>query len=190
MKLKHLTLTAALVATSAALLPSCNQDTAQAKVPAAPVAKQVEPTQERLLARANERWARIAKGDWIQAYDYLSPDQKQSTSLPQYLQNKQNHKYENPRVSEVVASDAKDAVLKITSLWTPQHEKFKQVKLEPGQSLTREIELIESWRWAENDWVFVRAQRPEDFYQAHPELLRSEPAKEPVKTVGTEPVGG
>ncbi|MFO1010159.1 MAG: hypothetical protein U1F29_08870 [Planctomycetota bacterium] len=132
-----------------------------------------EPTQERLLARANERWQKVIQADWIQAYDYLSPDQKRQVPIGQYLQNKQNHRYENPRLGEVLRCDGKDAFLKVTVLWTPQHPKVREVKLEPGQTLTQEVEMYESWRWAEGDWTYVRAQRPDEFFQEHSELLRA-----------------
>lgn len=191
MKLTSLSFAAALVAGSVLLLPACKDRSTQEKPApsaAAQDAKPAEPTRERLVARATERWAKIVQADWIQAYDFLSPEQKRATPLAQYLMNKQNHRYENPHVGEVLACDGKDGYVQVSSLWTPQHPKFKEVKLEPGQSLTQAIEMIESWRWAEGDWTYLRAQNPEEFYQEHPELLRAAP-KEPARTADTQPAG-
>lgn len=173
--------------TAAVLIPiGCSDGSAHAK-DAAAVAQKAEtahPTQERLVARVSARWAHIVKEDWIQAYDFQTPQVKAAAALSQYLMNKSNHKYANPRVSEVLRCADGDAAVKVTALWTPQHPKLKHVELEPGQSLTQEIELIESWRWVEGEWGYVRAQRPEEFFRDHPEYLRAEPV-EPVKTADT-----
>jgi len=46
------------------------------------------------------------------------------------------------------------------------------VKLEPGQTLTQDIEIIETWQWVENDWHFVRQESESDFFEANPDLLK------------------
>ncbi len=185
MNTSSLTLAAVLLVGSATFLPGCDVKPAQAApTPAVgAVVNKAEPTQERVLARMTDRWQKVVKADWIQAYDFLSPEQKRQMPISQYLQNKQNHRYENARVGEVLLCDGKDAFVKVTVLWTPQHPRVKEVKLEPGQTLTQEVEMYESWRWAEGDWTYVRAQRPDEFFQDHPEMLRGKDAPaEPVKT--------
>ncbi|MBK7876416.1 MAG: hypothetical protein IPJ77_11785 [Planctomycetes bacterium] len=183
----------ALLAGATFFLPGCDVKPTQAAPTPAPVAAvpaKPEATPERLLERANERWQKIVKADWIQAYDYLSPEQKRQMPISQYLQNKQNHRYENPKLGEVLRCDGTDAFLRMTVLWTPQHPKVKEVKLEPGQTLTQDVEMYESWRWAEGDWTYVRAQRPDEFFQDHPEFLRGGEAKEPAKTAEREAAAG
>lgn len=160
------------------LAPGCDQRPAVVQtVSAAPAAPVLQPTNERVAARALARWENIAKADWIAAYEYLSPEQKKATPIGMYLQNKSHHKYENPTVQNVLQNDGKNAIIRITCLWTPVHELIKTVKLEPGQTLTQEVEMYESWRWADGDWTYMRAQRPEDFFQEHPELLKADPQK-------------
>lgn len=134
--------------------------------------KQRQPTPAQLIERANVRWQRIVKAEWIEAFDFLTPEQKQTTSLTQYLQGKQNHQYEHARVQDVIHADGQNAYLRVTTLWTPHHPQLSTVKLEPGQTLTQEVTMVESWRWVDNDWMYVRAQREEEFFQEHAELLK------------------
>lgn len=161
------------------LAPGCDQRPALAQTTAAvaPAAPVLQPTNERLQERAAARWENITRADWIAAYEYLSPDQKKVTPIGTYLQNKSHHKYENPKVQSVLQNDGKNAILRMTCLWTPVHELIKTVKLEPGQTLTQDVEMYETWRWADGDWTYVRAQRPEDFFHEHPELLKADPQK-------------
>lgn len=177
----------ALALGAVSFAPSCDQQPALAQntntAPAAPV---LQPTNERLATRAAERWAKIANTDWIAAYEFLSPEQKKATPIGTYLQNKSHHKYENPKVQNVLQNDGKNAILRVTCLWTPVHELIKTVKLEPGQSLTQEVEMYETWRWADGDWTYMRAQRPEDFFQEHPEMLKADPQP---KTASAEDSG-
>src|SRR6187549_3803669 len=101
--------------------PGCDQRPAHAQptAAAAPVAPVIQPTNERLQERAGARWDDIAKADWIAAYEYLSPEQKKATPIGMYLQNKSHHKYENPKVQNVLQNDGKNAILRMTCLWTP-----------------------------------------------------------------------
>lgn len=172
----------ALALSATLLTPACDRQTAHAQpiaaaTTAAPAAPVVQPTNERIIERSTERWSKIGKGDWIAAYDYLSPEQKKANAIGTYLQNKAHHKYENAQVLNVLQNDGKTGILRVTCMWTPVHELIKTVKLEPGQSLTQEVEMYETWRWAEGDWTYMRAQRPDDFFQEHPELLKATPPK-------------
>jgi hypothetical protein len=58
-------------------------------------------------------------------------------------------------------------------LWTPQHAQLKTLKLEPGQSLTEEVPIVETWKWLQNNWYFVEQEGADKFFEAHPELLRA-----------------
>lgn len=180
MKLTHTVLGLAFVASVGVLSTGCDRS-AQAKGDErAPAVAKAEPTNELLLQRANDRWGKIVKADWIEVYDYLTPEQKQQVPLAQYLQNKQSHKYENPRVAEVLKNDGRVAYVHVFALWTPIHERLKQVHLEPGQTLTQEVEMYESWRWQQGEWLYIRAERPDEFFAAHRELLQGD-SKEPAK---------
>jgi len=171
MKHTHSLLALALLAGGSLFLPACN-DRQAAAAPAQTAAVR-EPTDARLFERARERWGKVAKGDWIAAYDYQTPEQKRSVSLGQYISSKDHHKYESPEVHEVLQNDGKLALLRVSAYWTPVHPLLKEAELEPGQTLTQHVEMYESWRFADGDWLYMRAQRAEDFFQEHPELLRA-----------------
>lgn len=133
-----------------------------------------QPTAERLAQRAKERWEKIAKADWIEAYDFLTAEQKQAMPLAQYLSGKQNFEYANPVVKEVLKVEGDHGYVRVSTRWTPHHPQFKKVKLEPGQTLTQEIELIETWNFSDGDWLYLRPQREEEFFAEHSELLKPE----------------
>jgi hypothetical protein len=129
-------------------------------------------TPARLVDRSNDRWKRIAKKEWIEAYDFLTPEQKQGMSVSQYVQGKTNHEYANPRVGEVIKLEKDQGYVRVSALWTPHHPQLAKVKLEPGQTLTEDIDMIETWRFVGGDWYYVRAQNEEDFFQHHANLLK------------------
>lgn len=128
------------------------------------------PTPERLRARSVARWTVIARGDWIDAYTYLTPEQQRGVTIAQFLSGKNFHTYANPSVDRVVAVEETRGYLAVRALWTPQHPDLQRVKLEPGQSLTEELRMIETWRWSGDDWYFVDAAREGEFFAAHPAL--------------------
>lgn len=128
------------------------------------------PNAVRLKERSLDRWNAIQRSDWISAYDFLTGEQKRAVTLAQFLVGKQNHTYANSAVEKVIASTAHDGYLVVRTVWTPIHPELKKVKLEPGQSLTEEIHMVEAWRWEVDDWYYVRAEREDEFYQAHPDL--------------------
>jgi hypothetical protein len=176
------TFSIALLATglSAVLLlatSSCDQkDVVQAKAPApATAAAAAAPTAERLTERADARWKLIAKQEWIEGYEYLAPEIRQAMSLSQYIQGKSVHEYANPKVEEIVKLEKDLGYARITALWTPHHPALAKVKLEPGQTLTTEIEMIETWRFVGGDWYYLKAQKPDEFFERHPELLKKAP---------------
>jgi len=144
-----------------------------APVPAPPpVAPAIQPTAERAQLRAQERWAKGVKGDWVAVYDFHAPEVKRELGLAQFLGNMQMHRYENMKAVEVLAVQSDKAFVRTTGLWTPQGPQVSRAKLEPGQTLTQEITMIETWRFVDGDWCFVRPERDTDFFPAHPELLK------------------
>ncbi len=152
--------------------------------PQVPVAAPViQPTAERALLRAQERWNKGVKGDWVAVYDFHAPEVKREQGLPQFLNGMQMHRYENMRAIEVIAVEGDKAYVRTSGLWTPQGPQVARVKLEPGQTLTQEITMIENWRFVDGDWCYLRPERDTDFFAAHPDLLKksTEPAPAPAK---------
>lgn len=131
-----------------------------------------EPSEARLRQRSEARWHEVARANWIGAYDFIPADRKQTTPLGLFLKGKENHQYRDPVVRDVVGIDDHYGYLRTTAVWTPRHPQVAAVRLEPGQTLTQEITLIEIWRWADGDWMYLRAQQPDEFFREHPELVR------------------
>ena len=140
------------------------------------VAPPVAPTAERVVQRSTERWSKITKDDLIAAYDYYVPEAKREQSVANFLTRMQVHKYEDARVLEVVGLKDDLAYLRVSTLWTPIIDAAKHVKLEPGESLTQRISMIETWRFVGGDWYFLRPEDESDFFQAHPDLLKKKDA--------------
>jgi hypothetical protein len=159
---------------------SCSCDAGAPVPPVAPVATSpkvvLQPTAERALARSQERWNLVMKADWVAAYDFQTPEVKKSMPLGKYLGSVQMHKYENAKALEVLAVEKDHAYVRISTLWTPQHPNMAHVKLEPGESLTQEVVMIETWRWVDGDWSFqYPPKRDDEFFKDHPELLKKAP---------------
>ena len=177
------TLTAALAATLALTIAACDHDAGAANKAvqtATPVVPPpIAPTEERVVQRATERWAKVTKSDLIAAYDFYVPEAKREQSLASFMGRMEVHKYEDARVLEVVGLKDNLAYLRVSTLWTPVHEMAKKVKLQPGESLTERISMIETWRFVGGDWCYVRPDDETDFFQQHPELLKKDgaPAK-------------
>ena len=168
-----------LAATYALTLGACDHSAAASKVEptvAPVVAPPVGPTAERAVQRSTERWAKVTKGDLIAAYDFYVPEAKREQSLASFLTRMQVHKYEDARVVEVVGTKDDVAYLRVSTLWTPIIDAAKNVKLQPGESLTQRISMIETWRFVGGDWCYLRPEEEVDFFQAHPDLLKKKDA--------------
>ncbi len=157
------------------VLPACDEDAPPAQPPAAAqtaksAAVKREPTAEAALARARAYWAAAEKADWIATYDFLAPEFQREQPVAVYLQQKVNHIYKNMRVLEVVARKDDQIFLRISGLWTPNNPEVKRVKLEPGQTLTQDVEMIEIWRWVGDQWCRLKPLRPEEFLEQFPDL--------------------
>src|SRR5262245_40642476 len=89
---------------SSAVLSACDRTTVEAQTtPAVAAPPKHEPTNARLLERANVRWAAIMKADWVSVHDLLTPELKHDAPLAQYLAQTQFHTYQNAKVAEVLA---------------------------------------------------------------------------------------
>jgi hypothetical protein len=160
----------ALIALALGLVnTACEKDAGtQAATTAAPVKK--TPTDERALERSRDRWSKVMKPDLIATYEFLTPEMKAQQPLQSYLQRMGNSVYENMRVHEVAGKKGDLIFLRVGGLWTSVHPMAKRVKLEPGQTLTQDVEFIESWEWLGDDWYYARPYRPEEFAEQFPEL--------------------
>jgi hypothetical protein len=172
-----------LCVAAGALGGGCGPRDAQAAVnpPPSSALTKHEPTAERLIERSRARWKLVADKNWIEAYDFNAPEVKKMVALAQYLPGKSSHEYANPKVEEVLRIQNDQGYARVGAAWTPHHPEIAKVKLEPGQSLTQDIEMIETWHFVDGDWWFVRAQDEEEFFHAHADLLKTPgPANAPV----------
>ncbi|MBL8858285.1 MAG: hypothetical protein JNL28_07280 [Planctomycetes bacterium] len=181
MKTMHTAALSLLLAATLCVGSACDpKEEAPPPAPVVPAAPVHAPTAERLMVRAQERWDKGVKSDWVATYTFSAPEVKREQPLATYLAGMSIHKYENMRPVEVLSVSADKAYVRTAGLWTPIAPQVQRVKLEPGQSLTQDIEMIETWRWVDGDWYFVRPQRDTDFYAEHPDLLKATPPAEEV----------
>ncbi len=163
--------------------------TVPTQVQAAQTATPIAPTQQRLLQRSQERWSKVEnQKDLVAAYEFLAPEVKREQSLGTFMGRMQKHRYENPKIEEVVAIKDDLAYVRVGVRWTSLDPLAKKVKLEPGQTMTQEFSMIETWRFVEGDWSYVRPQNDRDFFEDHPELLRGdvEETAKPVEAAGKQ----
>jgi len=158
---------------SLGLSSSCDRQAPPPPAPVQPVVVNKEPTDAAVLERSRRFWANAEKGDWIANYDMLCAEIQREQAPTLYLQGKSFHIYEKMRVMEVVARKDDLIFVRVGGLWTPNHPRAKEVELEPGQTLTQDVELIEMWRWEGSEWKYVRPLRSEDFLEQFPELQPS-----------------
>lgn len=192
MKIHLAHLTSALLLGLSFAASGCDpQEHEQPVVQKTPAATAPQPTAERLLERSRDRWARIQKGgtDLVSAYDFAAAEQKRMLKLSDFLTNMENHRYENMRVREVVALQNDMGFLRVDGLWTPIGPKVAAVKLEPGQTLTQSINMIEAWRWTGEEWYFVKPYRDNEFFEEHPDLLKAAPANDAPKAPASDAPG-
>jgi hypothetical protein len=166
-----LTLLAGLVL----IFSGCNPQSGSASSQTAQARAKPEPTESRLTDRSKARWASVSKSDWIAAYDYLTPEQKQQVPLAQFLPGKDLHEYANPQVLKVLKIEGEKGYVLASAVWTPHHPQLSAVKLEPGQTLTQELKMVETWVWVDGDWMYFSAEGDGEFLAKHPDLLKGAP---------------
>jgi hypothetical protein len=155
-----------------AALPACDRQPSSEAAKTAEVRAKPQPTKARLIERSKARWASVSKADWIAAYDFVTPEQKQQLPLAQFLPGKDLHEYANPQVHEVLRIEGEKGYVRASAVWTPHHPQLAQVKLEPGQTLTQELKMIETWVWVDGDWMYFSAEGDTEFLEKHPEFLK------------------
>ncbi len=166
---------------------SCDQKAPPAPAPVQPTVVKKEPTDAAVLERSRRFWANAEKSDWIANYDMLCAEIQREQAPSLYLQGKSNHIYEKMRVTEIVARKDDLIFVRVNGLWTPNHPRAREVELEPGQTLTHDVELIEMWRWEGSEWKYVRPLRAEDFLEQFPELQPSAAGAAPAAAVPAVP---
>src|SRR5213593_3320357 len=85
------------------LLPACSRSGSElraAETLASSPHERPSPSDDRLAERSRQRWERVCAGDWVLAYDFLTPEQKQAVPLDRFLAGKSVHRYANARVIE------------------------------------------------------------------------------------------
>ncbi len=176
-----LTLLAGLVL----VFSGCNPQTGPASTQTAQARAKPEQTEARLIERSKARWATVSKSDWIAAYDFLTPEQKQQVPLSQFLPGKDLHEYANPQIHKVLKIDGEKGYVQASAVWTPHHPQLDSVKLEPGQTLTQELKMVETWVWVDGDWMYFSAEGDTEFLGKNPDLLKGPP----VSKSSTLPTG-
>jgi hypothetical protein len=145
------------------------------------------PTESRLIERSKERWRLSSAGEWIDVYDLLSPKVKKQMSLYAFLDGKQHHVFNDPSAPRLVGVEGAKAYTEVTVTWTPQHPALMRAEIPEGESLTERFELIETWEWVENDWYLEwPPERPAEFFEQHPDLLKKSGSKDEVAPAGAE----
>jgi hypothetical protein len=130
---------------------------------------------ERIALRAEERWKRVAAENWIEAYDYLPPDERKTLTLMDYLQGKTRHRYESPEAPEVLQVEGDVAYVWTACMWTPVHPALANVKLGPGESLTERLEAVETWKRTAGEWFYADVTPVREFFAAHPDVRQPSP---------------
>jgi hypothetical protein len=154
--------------------PACNDSAGAGKAPQppAPVAKP-EPTEAAALERSRAYWANAQKGDWIPNYEMLAPELRQRQPIGAWLQGKAHHIYEGMRPVEAITRQGERIFLRVQGRWTPDHPMARQVVLEPGQSLTQEIEIVEVWLWNGAEWQLEMPLGADEFLEKFPDLAKA-----------------
>jgi len=178
-----------------AWLSSCSADVeasgpgepATAEVAAAEADKANEATLDTLTARALARWQLIENEDWVQAYTFLGEVSRRNQDLGSYMSGSKDHHYLVKSTPQFVAADEKYAYVQVLVEWTPTHPALLQADNVGEGSLTRDIDMIETWTWQGDDWYFLTAGRESEFRATHPSLFaRDKPADQEQAAPKTE----
>ena len=124
---------------------------------------------ERLQERARELWQYKQRGDWIQVYAFLAPEYRRQTPLAEYIAGREHHVYEDASTPLLIKLVQDRAFLEVHVQWTPTHPILATVDNAEGP-LTRTLELVDEWIWAEGEWWMAQQHRLSDVRRSHPEL--------------------
>ncbi len=149
--------------------PTGADDAAQSSAASDEAVVDAAPDLDKVSARAAARWDAIVAGDWIQAYDYMTPDAKKLVSLASFLGGKEYHEYRNPTKAFIIDSVGDEAYLEFSVLWETHNPQVVIAANNPGD-LTQEMHIIETWTWQDGEWFWVATERTKEFMAAHPEV--------------------
>ena len=140
--------------------------TAQEEV--APEAEQ-RPDEARLLQRSTELWQHKQAGDWIQVYDFLSPEFKSVMPLGKFLNGKENHVYEDASDPLVLKIMEDRGYVEIHVQWTPTHPILSTVDNGDGK-ITEILDEVDEWVWSEGEWWLAQQHRLEELRVTKPQI--------------------
>lgn len=171
----HSLFQAALVLTAAGIL-GCSEQPANSAQGAPSVdggseeaVAALPPDRGRLLQRSAELWQHKQAGDWIQVYDFLTPQNKRGTPLFKFLSGKENHVYENASHGRVLEIDEDRGFVEVQVEWTPTHPILATVDNADGP-MTQIIDEVDEWRWSEGEWCLSKQHRTSELRKTHPHL--------------------
>ena len=147
--------------------------------PSAAVANAPAPTAERLTERVHAMWAKKTAAQWVEVYDMIAPQMRKRMPISQFLSGKEYHTYANPVLHEVIQLDPDGSWVRVSAIWTPRHPQIQKA-LQPGESVTQEVESVETWLWTDGDWYYVESASIDDFVEKHPDVLKKQPAASPA----------
>jgi len=150
-------------------LAACSGERAEPPRAAGGESESVEAQGERLLERARELWEYKQRGDWIQVYAFLAPEYRRQTPLAEYIAGKEHHIYEDASAPLIIKFVRDRAFLEVRVQWTPTHPILATADNAEGP-LTRTLELVDEWIWAEGEWWMAQQHRLSDVRKSHPEL--------------------
>ncbi len=131
-----------------------------------------KPDPARALERSAARWDHKVAGDWIQVYDFVLPELRRGQSLGRFLTDKEHHHYEKPSKPRLLGVRDRLAFVEVTALWTPTHPMVVSANnLNSLEELRQELTVVETWAAARGEWYWTREERPNDFFEANPDII-------------------
>ncbi len=124
----------------------------------------VAPSWWGMKDRFYQRWQAAMDGDWIEAYAFLSPEQRELTSMGVFLANKDHHHYAGLTDVELFGRDGDRVFIAHRIEWTPRHPILE------GRDLSDWLDVAETWVWEDGEWYFQSTARRREFLERHPEF--------------------
>ena len=154
------------------MLAGCSEDLS-AEQPATrateEVATSLPPDRERLLERSREYWQHKQAGDWIQVFDFLSPQSKQVMPLGKFLVGKENHVYKGASDPLILKIKEGRGYVEIHVEWTPTHPILATVDNASG-SMAQILDEVDEWQWSDGEWWLSKQHRMSELRKTHPQL--------------------
>lgn len=140
-------------------------------------ASAVEPKPERdagevLVARADARWGFIEEEAWERVYPFLTPEWRESQSLPEFVRNAEHHHYVVTARPSLLALDGDAGYVEVTVDWTPTHPEIVEAPNYEEFDFPDEIEMVETWERVGGTWFHAIGERRDAFRAERPDLFR------------------